>query len=327
MRSLGIALMALCAMAPGVSADAPRLAWPVDCVLGQECLLQQFVDHDPGPGMRDFACTGATYDGHKGTDIRVTPKAFARGVTVLAPAAGIVTARRDGMEDRILRSPQDRAAVEGRECGNGIVIDHGDGWETQLCHLAKGSVSVRQGQRVEAGEPLGRIGLSGNTEFRHLHLGLRHNGTVVDPFVPNGAGAGCATEIGPGLWRDPLVAEAARQVTRIMVAGTADRVPVLDDILSARTGGGIARRDAPLLVWAVGVNLRPGDIFVIVIEGPDGRVFEASSDPVTRRRAQEMRYGGRRAPAGGWPPGLYGWQVHIDRDGTIIDRQAGVVRL
>ncbi|WP_247877773.1 M23 family metallopeptidase [Azospirillum thiophilum] len=70
---------------------------------------------------------------------------------------------RDGMEDVSIR--QSGGAPAGYDAGNAVVVDHGNGWETQYSHLKRGSVAVRPGVRVEAGTVLGQIGLSGRTEF------------------------------------------------------------------------------------------------------------------------------------------------------------------
>ena len=71
-------------------------------------------------------------------------------------------ATRDGMTDVSIRDAG-HGAVAGREAGNGVLIEHGGGWQTQYSHLRSGSVSVKPGERVEAGTPLGLIGLSGNS--------------------------------------------------------------------------------------------------------------------------------------------------------------------
>ena len=49
--------------------------------------------------------------------------------------------------------------------------------------MAKGSIAVRPGQQVAAGAPIGRVGLSGNTEYPHLHITVRKDGAMVDPFA------------------------------------------------------------------------------------------------------------------------------------------------
>src|SRR5262249_323708 len=143
------------------------------------------------------------YDKHNGIDIRLLDMAAQkRGVAVLAAAPGRVARLRDGVQDISIRTPG-APSVDGRECGNGVVIDHGGGWETQYCHLAQGSVRVKVGETVKAGTPLGLVGLSGDTEFPHLHITVRHAGQVVDPFAPVGTAAGtCVGQGVPagGLW-------------------------------------------------------------------------------------------------------------------------------
>ena len=150
-------------------AQGPRFGLPIDCVPGASCFVQNYVDHDPSPAWRDYACGARTYDGHDGTDFRVPSMAAVRaGVAVLAAADGVVAGVRDGMTDVSIRETG-KEAVKNRECGNGLVLRHADGWETQYCHLAQGSVAVRRGQTVRAGERLGLVGLSGLTSKAAAH--------------------------------------------------------------------------------------------------------------------------------------------------------------
>jgi murein DD-endopeptidase MepM/ murein hydrolase activator NlpD len=185
-----------------------RLSLPVGCALAKDCFIQQYVDIDPSRGAKDYCCGPATYDGHKGTDIRLlSVKAAEAGVPVLASAAGRVKAIRDGMEDRLVAERKASALVEGRECGNGAVIDHGDGWETQYCHLRRGSLKVRKGDAVKAGTPLGFVGYSGHAQFAHVHLSVRQNGKIIDPFLGeaiNGASQSDGGSVAPSLWQEDL---------------------------------------------------------------------------------------------------------------------------
>ena len=113
-------------------AAAFELEWPLACALGEDCFIQQYVDHDPGPDARDYTCGSATYDGHDGTDIRVKTLAdMERGVDVLASHSGVVVGARDGEPDHVVKTDADRAAVVDKECGNGVLIEAGDGWATQ----------------------------------------------------------------------------------------------------------------------------------------------------------------------------------------------------
>ena len=196
-----ITLAALClTLAAPVAAGAFDLTPPIACDLGEDCHIQQYVDADPGPGSQDFRCGTLSYDGHKGTDFALPSLVeMEAGVAVLASAPGVVRALRDGMADGSFAAGN-AASVEGRECGNGVVIDHGDGWETQYCHLRRGSVQVSKGDRVARGAPLGAVGMSGKAEFPHVHLSVRRNGEVVDPFAPEAAR--CGEPPATDLWQD-----------------------------------------------------------------------------------------------------------------------------
>ena len=49
--------------------------------------------------------------------------------------------------------------------------------------MANGSLQVKPGDLVRAGQPLGHVGLSGLTEYPHLHFTIRHQGKIADPFA------------------------------------------------------------------------------------------------------------------------------------------------
>ncbi len=64
--------------------------------------------------------------------------------------------------------------------GRSIIIDHGHRVATVYTHLS--SVEVTQGQRVEAGTRIGRVGATGAATGPHLHFELRLGGAAVDPL-------------------------------------------------------------------------------------------------------------------------------------------------
>ena len=174
---------------------AVEFSLPADCSLGDTCFFQQFPDMAPGPAAVDPFCGSATYDGHKGVDLRIRSMAdIKRSVPVVAVADGKVLRIRDGVVDRLVTTAADRRSVAGKECGNGIVIQHADGLETQYCHLRLGSVAVKPGETVKRGDVIGAIGASGMAQFPHVHLTVRLNGKIVDPFTGKPLSAGCTKD-------------------------------------------------------------------------------------------------------------------------------------
>lgn len=56
--------------------------------------------------------------------------------------------------------------------GNSIVLDLGGGTYALYAHLLKGSITVRPGDKVTAGQPIARLGNTGNSDGPHLHFQL-----------------------------------------------------------------------------------------------------------------------------------------------------------
>jgi len=237
-------------------------------------------------------------------------------VDVLAAAPGTVLALRDGEPDTGLEG-----ALAGKECGNGVVIGHGGGWQTQYCHLKAGSVTVTKGQRVTTGTYLGQVGLSGQTEFPHLHLSLRKNGEVVDPFDITTPET-CAPE-NPGLWVDP----PGYRPGGLIAAGFSGAVPAYDTIKAGRAAraelSGLA--DA-IVLWGYAFGGRAGDEISFKIEGPTG-VFLDKHVTLEKAQAQLFRALGRKLHEGNRAAGDYTGTVELIRDGRVIDRQVTALRL
>jgi hypothetical protein len=87
------------------------------------------------------------------------------GRTVHAPCDGIVARAVDEVEDNAAFGPNRPYGV-----GNQVVIRAAGDVYVVLGHLRRGSVCVRQGDEVRAGQPVGRAGNSGWTERPHLHF-------------------------------------------------------------------------------------------------------------------------------------------------------------
>lgn len=295
-------------------ADRPVFGLPVDCEMGARCYIQSYVDRDPGPGFTDFTCGSLSYDGHKGVDFRVATFAeMEKGVDIIAVAPGKIRATRDGVDDHGSQS-----FPAGQDCGNAVVISHDEGWETQYCHLAKGSVTFRSGDIVKTGDKLGRIGFSGRTEFPHLHLSTRKDGEPVDPFGAQKMAQNCNVAEADSLWSATARQHLTYQPGGVVDIGISGAPPVLAAI---RQGSQVPLSSADasaLIIWARVFGVRTGDKLTLRLIGPTGEVIRNSTD-MTRNRAEEMRYAGRRSPTG-WPKGRYSAVATIIRAGRPFDR-------
>ena len=63
--------------------------------------------------------------------------------------------------------------------GNLIKVDHGNGVETWYAHCDE--IIAKVGQKVKAGEVIGKVGSTGNSTGPHLHLEVRIKGNAVNP--------------------------------------------------------------------------------------------------------------------------------------------------
>jgi hypothetical protein len=152
---------------------------------------------------------------------------------------------RDGMDDISVRTIG-RAAGIGKECGNGAMIEHNDSWSPQYCHMAKGSLRVKVGDRVVAGLPIGLVGLSGDTEFPHLHFTVRHARAIVDPFAyeapPNSCGGGHS------IWIAAIHEQAKYRPREILNAGFSGVAATMDLLESGEVLKHPAAPDSEALV-------------------------------------------------------------------------------
>jgi murein DD-endopeptidase MepM/ murein hydrolase activator NlpD len=112
---------------------------------------------------------------------------FHYGLDIAAPSGSYIRAWWGG---QVVEVTDDTA------CGTSVVIES-DQWLHIYCHMqghrviesdgdrwlidAAGGLKIRQGDSVEAGQPIGRVGLTGRTTGPHLHWGLKYQGTWVDP--------------------------------------------------------------------------------------------------------------------------------------------------
>ena len=305
------------------SAAAFELGLPISCTLGTDCFIQQYVDRDLGPDARDYACGAETYDGHKGIDIRLRTTAdVEKGIAVLAAAQGVIAGVRDGMADHLIRSEEDRAAIAGHECGNGVRIDHGQGWQTQYCHMRQGSLTVKKGDHVAAGTKLGEVGYSGDAAFPHIHFQVTNKDEVVDPFLPDPK-APCGTG-GQALWAGSANSALAYQRGSLLAVGLSDHVITVGEL---EVGAPLATPyRTPIVAYLWAINLQRGDLVAIELNN-EGQMVASNSKMLERNKAQFMLLVGRRVPSQGWPEGTYTAIAKVTRGGVEVINESKSISL
>jgi hypothetical protein len=94
---------------------------------------------------------------------------FCFGKPIVAPGDGRVHAAENDVKDN---KPGEMNPAEAM--GNHVIIEHGNGEFSFLAHFKQGSVRVKPGDKVRAGDLLGHCGNSGNTSEPHIHYHLQN---------------------------------------------------------------------------------------------------------------------------------------------------------
>ncbi len=124
----------------------PHFIWPAHGSTSSLFGLKRFFNEEPRAP-------------HSGVDI-----AADLGALVQAPAAGVIIQTGDYFFN-----------------GQTVLIDHGQGIVSMLCHLSRTDVKV--GQTVAQGDPIGLVGMTGRATGPHLHFGVSLNNARVDPML------------------------------------------------------------------------------------------------------------------------------------------------
>jgi len=322
----GMLLVNVTALLPPASGETGiSLELPLACIPGETCWVANYADADPSAAARDFRCRARTYDGHDGVDFAIRDLGvMAKGVPVVASAAGTVRHVRDGMADVAITDEASRKRIAGRECGNGLVIEHDGGWQTQYCHLRQGSIAVRAGERMEAGRTIGLVGLSGKTEFPHVHLTVRLDGQAVDPFTGQSLGQGCG-QAGQALWRPGAV--PPYEEVALYNAGFAAGKPDLEAIRKGQQENGPLPAMAPALtLWVDIFGVEKNDRLQFQIIGPDGNPVLLHEQVIDKTQARRFAFAGKKREAAAWGSGSYTGVVKLLRKVDGKDMSYNVTR-
>jgi murein DD-endopeptidase MepM/ murein hydrolase activator NlpD len=108
------------------------------------------------------------------------------GTAVMAVASGVV-----------------ESAAWAGDAGRMIKLRHGGGYETEYLHLSAFAPNLRVGGRVEQGQLIGRVGMTGAATGPHLDYRILKNGVHVNPLAE-------LARMPPGV---PIAADALSEFT------------------------------------------------------------------------------------------------------------------
>jgi len=275
---------------------AIELAMPLKCEYQKDCFIQHYVDVDFGKKnqQQDYRCSSLTYDEHKGTDFRL--KNFLeikKDYQVLVAADGEVVGVRNDMNDfDYIKNPE---LVKKRECGNGVVIKHEDGFETQYCHLKKGSVVLEKGQKVKTGDLIGFVGVSGMSEFAHLHFSVRKDSKVIDPFSNS---LKCDKNFDvkkESLWNEKVADLLKYEPITILNYGFSSSLAKsntmkIEELLQKP----FDYEQNKIIFWFNIIGIKKGDILSVDLKNKDGARITKNTKTFNKNKAQFFQYVGKQ---------------------------------
>ena len=118
--------------------------------------------------------------GANGQYSHFTPKCR-YAVDIAMPEGTPIVAARGGM---VVKIENEQSGRGNNPAGNFVRILHDDGTMGVYLHLMKGSVAVREGQRIETGTRIARSGNTGNSTGPHLHFVVQRNVGLAIESIP-----------------------------------------------------------------------------------------------------------------------------------------------
>jgi murein DD-endopeptidase MepM/ murein hydrolase activator NlpD len=163
--------------------------------------------------------------------------------SIYAVADATIVGVKDDLEDQVPGANPPPGALQVSEFGGNHVVQrfeqNGHTYYAFYAHLAPGSASeyVEVGQEVDAGDQVGRLGNSGNTDSPHLHF---HVMDSPNPLASNGLPFVLESQelVGTAAGDDALGAALQGEPLQLTPAGPSgereDQMPLMLDVTDLR---------------------------------------------------------------------------------------------
>jgi hypothetical protein len=171
---------------------------------------------------------------------------------------------------------------------------------------------------------LGLVGLSGNTEFPHLHFEIRYQGKAVDPFVGINGGEACALGKSP-LWSADTLGKIAYIPTGLLAAGFTDHPLAADEVVAEMHT--LPKTSSALVFWLTLFGVQKADRQIIEMFAPDGSRILHETLTIDHNMAQHRSFVGLKRHGEVWVSGMYRVSYQLLRQQQaepIVDKQFSV---
>jgi urea transporter len=138
----------------------------------------KYTHKDSWKESLDFMAIGPDGKLRKGAE-NTASDFYTFGLNVLAPSAGRVIKVVNHIEDNAVGSVDTK-----NNWGNLIMIEHAPYFYSQISHLQKNSILVKEGDYIQVGTKLGLAGNSGRSLEPHIHLHFQSNPEIGSSTIP-----------------------------------------------------------------------------------------------------------------------------------------------
>jgi murein DD-endopeptidase MepM/ murein hydrolase activator NlpD len=300
-----------------------KFSFPLNCKYGENCYIQNYVDLNLTQSHQDYKCGFLSYNKHKGTDFRLIDFSHMKqNISVFASKSGTIKSTRNNQEEFIYFN--DKTKLEkGKECGNGVVISHENGFESQYCHMQKNSIKASPGDKIKQGDIIGYVGMSGKTEFPHLHISFRKNGKTIDPFTgefQDQQTLNCQNlTTQKSLWNFDTKTKLKYINTAILDFNITDKIPNRKDTRYGKFKENQLNQNSKyLILWANLMGIKKADKIHFNIKDKAGNIVFQNTQTMKKNYAEYFLYTGKKLKSLNLKKDIYSATIKIKRNNKII---------